>query len=128
MLTGQQEPISSMRSYSISCSKIGVLHLWIVLQLYRRTLQGHAARFHYVRPIGNIQCEPCVLFDQQDCGALAFELLNGFENETHQYGRKSQGRLIEQKQLRAIHHCAANRQHLLFTTGESPGSVARSDL
>src|SRR6476646_5469497 len=92
--------IGSNHSDSISGSKIGTLHLWIVLQLQGRTLQGHMARFHYVRPIGDIECESCVLFNQQDCSALAFELLNGFENETYQDGRKTQGRLIEQKESR----------------------------
>src|SRR5574341_893360 len=100
-----------------------MLDLRVVLQLRGRTLQSDAACFHNVRPIGDVERYARVLFDEQDCGTLAFQLTDRVKNDAHQYRCKSKRRLIEQEQLRAAHQRAANRQHLLFATRERPSQL-----
>ena len=57
-----------------SSSKIGAFDLRVVLQLWSRTLQCHAAGLQDVRSVGDIEREPRVLFYKQDRGAFTFEL------------------------------------------------------
>ncbi len=86
-------------------------------QLFCRTFQGNASQFQHIGIVSDLQRLQCVLFHDQNGGALFPDLYKGPEDLfDHQRG-KTQRRLIQQQDLRAGHQRPADGQHLLFTAG-----------
>src|SRR5436309_2012679 len=83
------------------------------------TLPDDPGVFEHIDAVGMRQRECDVLLAEQhgDRGGLP-QLLQRLGQELEDDGRKSQGRFVEDQDLRLHHQRAADRQHLLFAAGE----------
>ena len=65
-----------------------------------------------------------ILFHQQNGGSLLLvNALDDVENFPDQQGSQAQRGFVQEHEAGAGHQCAADGQHLLFTTGEVPGDL-----
>ena len=69
-----------------------------------------------------------ILFDEQNGFSRLIDFLDDLENITHQNGRESHGRFVQQQHLRIGHERAAHGQHLLLAAGEHAAQLLSSLL
>ncbi len=86
--------------------------------------QRHAAGFHHVAVVGDLEGIVGVLGGQQNGDALARDLADVRENFIDEHRRESERRLVEHQQHGISHQTAADRAHLLLAPGKRAGSLA----
>ncbi len=73
--------------------------------------------------IGQVECQRCVLLDEQDADPGLVDRSEDAEDLAHDQGRQTQRRLVEQQEPRTQHQRARHREHLLLAARERPGRL-----
>src|SRR3954451_7316246 len=98
----------------ISKPEISTSDFWIFDELLGGPAASDMSAFHDVTSVGNRQSQIDVLFDQQNCHALAADRHQRIDQLLHNYGCQSQAHLVDHQEDRSGHQSAGHRAHLLF--------------
>src|SRR3972149_9161889 len=104
---------------SPSYSQVGFLNFLVGYQRLGFPAQGYPARFHHVADPCQGQGQPGVLLRQEDSRPLAVDFRDDPADVPDYHGGESQGRLVEEEELRLGHQCPADSQHLLLAPAQA---------
>src|SRR6266480_2919007 len=110
-------------SADVSKPEIGTPDFRIVYEFLGAPATNDMTGFHDVTSIGNRQGQIDVLFNQQNCHALAADRCQRIHQLFHDDGRQSQTHLVDHQQNWSRHQSTSHRAHLLFASRQ-----ASSDL
>src|ERR1044072_9508256 len=82
-------------------TEVGFFNPGIIGQVFRWTFHDYSSGLQHVCAIGMAQSCVCVLFDQENCCPLTFDLIDSFEDGMDHEGRQAQRRLVEPEQTRS---------------------------
>ncbi len=114
------EPDAPFHGIAVGTAEIGLGNLAVGQQILRPALINNPAAAHHIGPVGDAQRRAGVLFNQQNCSAGIAQALDLLEHLLNDQWRKTERRLIEQKELRRRHQAAGDRQHLLLAAAHGP--------
>ncbi len=101
----------------------GFHDLRFVAQLRNSALPAHLAFFQDVRPVGDLEGKPGILFREEDRQTLFLQGQDLFSDGSGDEGRQALRRFIEKKEAGIAHQGAGDGQHLLLAPGERPSPL-----
>src|SRR5205823_6141644 len=114
-----EEPSRRVRQLPLTAdAHVDLLHSPIGLELTARAFQGNSAVFEEVAAVGDLQCDPRELLDEEDSPVAGRELADDFHHSLHDRGGETERGFVEHQQLRLCHERSADGKHLLLSAGE----------
>ncbi len=124
-LTGMKLSSFLFEKSSIFCifstSQVELTDIWIIEEVLSSPLITVVPHLQNIAVIGIFENHRRFLLHDQAWKTRFFDFDNLFEDCFDPFGRKSEGRLVEEKELGLDHQSPRQREHLLFSTAHLGG-------